>query len=104
MTIGLNLSKKLDLRKHLIYKINYLIITYKDKYDIETIHFKQPIDGIKYVGRLYLHYGNDKIQTDMNQLESKTLMKLYQVLKEKEFYGMCKTTTGDYVKITPKKN
>lgn len=102
MTIVLDKSKKLDLKRHIIFKINFYIYNYKNKYDIESIHFNQPIDGITYFK--YKPISEDKYYSDWYSVEGATLVKILKCLKDKEFYGYCKTTEGKLVKIIPKKD
>jgi hypothetical protein len=104
MTIRLNKSTKLNLKRHIIFKINYYIYIYKNKYDIQSIYFNSPIDGIEYFNSRPYNTNTEKYLIDWEQAQGSTLVKILNCLKSKDFYGYCKTTEGKLVKIIPKKD
>jgi hypothetical protein len=93
---------KLDIKKIISGKISSLIREYRKSYDIESLHFNTPIDGILYV-RTFIHYSDEKFVSDWYFMKGSTLLKVYNSLKEKDFYGLCKLSNDKYVKIKPKK-
>ena len=93
---------KLNLKRHLITKINYYVWGYKNHFDIESIHFNNSIDGVEHI-KIY-PYSNQFHIKGWHDLSALTLAKIYHALKRKDFYGWCRTSNGNMVKITPKKN
>lgn len=105
MTIVLNKAyPKLDLRRLIVNKINILVYSYLRELDIESIWFNQPIDGIKFY-KLFPHYTETDFVSDWysNRISGNTLIKILKCLKNRDFYGYCRTTTNQMVKIRPRK-
>jgi hypothetical protein len=105
MTIVLNkIYPKLDLRRLIVNRINVLVYTYKRELDIESIYFNTPIDGIKFY-KLFPHYTETDFVSDWfsKRISGSTLLKILDCLKNRDFYGYCRTTTNQLVKITPRK-
>lgn len=106
MTLILNKAHpKLDLRKMIVNKINHLIFIYKRDFDIESIYFNYPIDGLKFY-KLFPHYTEIDYVADWysKRINGKTLLKVLDCLNNREFYGYCRTTNNQLVKIKPRKN
>ena len=103
MTVILNTyNEKLDLKKIIIDKISSLIVHYKSKFELTSIHFNQPIDGITHY-QVFLHFVNERRQTaDWYSLKGTTLLKILISLQNLDFYGMCKLTNGSFIKVKPK--
>lgn len=103
MTVILNKTyRKLDLKKIVIDKINFLLKQYKLQFELESIHFNNPIDGIIYY-RTFIHYSDEKFIGDFYSLNPQTLMKILKCIKDKEFYGICRLSNKQTVKVIPKK-
>lgn len=98
------ISKKLDLRKLAISKVNELIYRNKNEFDIESIHFYKPIDGLKFY-KLFPHYSETDFVYDWHsdRISGYTILKIISCLSEKNFYGYCRTTSEQLVRIKPKK-
>ena len=93
----------LDLKKIIVSIITRYVKSYKKEYEIESINFNSPIDGIIYV-KTFIHYSDEKFTGDWFYLKVTTLLKVLKSLKEKDFYGLCKISNDRYIKIIPKKN
>jgi hypothetical protein len=103
MTVILNKKyDKLELKKIVINKINFLLKKYKSQFELESIHFNIPIDGIIYY-RTFIHYSDEKFIVDFYSIKATTLLKILKCIKEKEFYGICRLSNNQTVKVIPKK-
>ena len=89
----------LGLKRIVISKINLLIYEYMNQFDVETIHLKYRINEIDLV---ITHYKIKKY-IDWYVKSGVELLEIYRCLKNKDFYGMCRLTNGQLVKVTPKK-
>lgn len=109
MVINLNLKephiRQLNLKRVAANKINRILNQYKNHYDIESIYFNEPIDGIKFHNS-FPHYDDNRFVHDWDSVSIKgtTLIKILKCLRRKEFYGYCRTTDNKLIKIRPKKD
>ncbi len=95
-------KNKLNLKRIAIAKINLLIYTYMNQFDVESIHLQYFINETQYTQTLY--YGSNKTNIDWYTTNGSILLQILECLKNKDFYGMCRLQNGQLVKITPKKN
>lgn len=97
--------RQLNLKRITSNKINRIINQYKTQYDIESIYFNKPIDGIVFHNN-FPHYSDNKFVHDWDSMLIKgtTLIKILKCLNRKEFYGYCRTTDNKLIKIRPKIN
>lgn len=97
------LKNKLNLKTYVVRKINLYIYNYKNQYDIESIYFNQPIDGIQYFKYSPFNVYTERYMRDWYEVNGSTLVKILNCLKSRDFYGYCRTRDGNLVKIIPKK-
>lgn len=97
-----NKKNKLDLKRVIIAKINLLIYTYMNQFDVESIHIEYKINDIQYV-KVIPHYGSSRYNIDWYSTKGDILLKILNCLKNREFYGMCRLQTGQLIKVTPRK-
>jgi hypothetical protein len=109
MTVNIGLKephiRQLNLKRFTANKINRIINQYKTQYDIESIYFDYPIDGIIY-HKNFPHYSDNRFVHDWDStaIKGTTLIKVLKCLNRKEFFGYCRTTENKLIKIKPKKN
>lgn len=102
MLYNRNIRDNINLKRIACTKINLLISSYKNRFDIESIYFNNPIDGINYY-KIFPHYSETVFIYDWNILKGSTLIKVLKELENMNFYGFCRTRDNKLVKIIPKK-
>jgi len=99
--VNRRVSNKLDLKKIAISRINYYIYSYKCTYDLDSIHFNNPIDDITFY-RLFPHITETNFHSDWYTVDGDTLVKVLECLKKKDFFGIRRTEKGN-IKVRLKK-
>jgi|GEM_PF-3857334 len=102
MVINIKKEEKLDIKKIIISKIDLLIFTYMNQFDVKTIHLNYKIDGIHYF-TIIPHYKDSSYKNDWYNKKGIALIQILKCLRERDFYGICVLQNGQHVKIIPKK-
>lgn len=97
-------NRKFDVRKVTVSLINRLIYHYYKEYDLESIHFKDPIDGIKFY-KIFPHFSENDFVSDWysSRIKGTTLLKVVKCLKERDFNAYARTSNGSTVFLKFKK-
>ena len=105
MVINIKENKKFDIRRTAVLLINRLIYKYRTEYDLESIYFREPIDGIKFYKR-FPHFSEKDYVSDWYSIRIKgtTLLKVLKCLKERDFNAYVRTSNGSTVLLKFKKN
>lgn len=90
-------DSRLNIKKIAVSRIFKLIYGYRTKYNLDTIKFKENIDGITHWNIFIYHGDNGEFKSSFFYFKGETLLKILKVLDNLDFIGL---KNGEIVEIT----